>query len=60
MLAGSRLETCMPCLVAPETADPAIVDYPDAYWGANVARLQRVKRSYDPHELFTFPQAVRP
>jgi hypothetical protein len=23
-------------------------------------RLQRVKRAYDPSELFTFPQAVRP
>jgi FAD/FMN-containing dehydrogenase len=41
-------------------ADPELVDYPQAYWGANYPRLQRVKATYDPHELFTSPQAVRP
>jgi len=40
-------------------ADPAIIDYGAAYWGANYSRLQAVKRDYDPSELFTFPQAVR-
>jgi FAD/FMN-containing dehydrogenase len=40
-------------------ADRTIVDYPAAYCGANYPRLQAVKRQYDPHELFTFPQAVR-
>ncbi len=41
-------------------ADPDLTDYPAAYWAANYPRLQRVKAKYDPHELFTHPQAVRP
>ncbi|MDQ6849489.1 MAG: FAD-binding protein [Actinomycetota bacterium] len=40
-------------------ADPQIRDYGTAYWGANYPRLQAVKKHYDPHNLFTFPQAVR-
>ena len=41
-------------------ADPAIGDAGRAYWGDHLPRLREVKRTYDPHELFTFPQAVRP
>ena len=41
-------------------ADASITDYGSAYWGANYPRLQQVKQQYDPHELFTFAQAVRP
>jgi len=40
--------------------DAAITDYPAAYWGSGYVRLQQVKRQYDPHALFTFPQSVRP
>lgn len=41
-------------------ADLELAGYPAAYWGANYPRLQRVKSRYDPAELFTHPQAVRP
>ena len=41
-------------------ADASIVDYGPAYWGPNYPRLQQVKKQYDPHQLFTFAQAVRP
>ncbi len=39
-------------------ADPTLADYATAYWGSNLARLQQVKRAYDPHDVFSFPQAV--
>lgn len=39
-------------------ADAAIVDYANAYWGDNLARLRKAKATYDPHNVFTFPQAV--
>jgi FAD/FMN-containing dehydrogenase len=41
-------------------ADPSITDFGKAYWGANYSRLQQVKKEYDPGQLFTFAQAVKP
>jgi FAD/FMN-containing dehydrogenase len=39
-------------------ADPSLADYGTAYWRQNYARLRATKRDVDPHDLFTFPQAV--
>ena len=35
--------------------DAELADWPQAYYGANYPRLQRVKAQYDPDALFTFP-----
>jgi FAD/FMN-containing dehydrogenase len=40
-------------------ADPNISDYASAYWGTNYARLQSVKKQYDPSNLFSFAQSVK-
>jgi hypothetical protein len=40
-------------------ADPDLQDWPQAYYGANYPRLQRVRATYDPDGLFAFPQAIR-
>jgi len=40
-------------------ADASLVDWPDAYWGANYPRLQSIKRVYDPNGLFSAEQSVR-
>lgn len=37
-------------------ADTAVADYRTAYFGANAGRLRTVKRTYDPHDLFSQPQ----
>ena len=41
-------------------ADAQLGGWEQAYFGANYARLQKVKQHYDPEQLFTFPQAVIP
>jgi len=38
--------------------DPDLTGWRQAYYGANYARLTQVKAAYDPHRLFSFPQAV--
>lgn len=38
--------------------DPHLYDWQQAYYGANLAELRRVKTKYDPGNLFAFDQSV--
>jgi len=38
--------------------DPSLTNWRQAYYGANYTRLTQVKAAYDPHRVFSFPQAV--
>jgi hypothetical protein len=40
--------------------DPSMLNFEQAYYGANYARLQMLKSKYDRKPLFTFPQAIKP
>jgi FAD/FMN-containing dehydrogenase len=42
----------------PNYADAALEDWPEAYYGANLPRLQLIKRKYDPGKVFRFDQGL--
>ncbi|GAB2580731.1 FAD-binding oxidoreductase [Kribbella endophytica] len=44
--------------VYPNFPDPALEDWASAYHGSNFARLQAIKRAYDPQRFFDFPQGI--
>ena len=38
--------------------DPALADWPSAYYGQNLPRLVQAKQAWDPDNAFTFAQAI--
>ena len=38
--------------------DPEMPDWPNAYYGGNLAKLRRIARTYDPDRVLAFPQGL--
>ncbi|KAL2756526.1 hypothetical protein ACRALDRAFT_1062279 [Sodiomyces alcalophilus JCM 7366] len=40
--------------------DPTLENAQESYWGANLPRLEQIKRAWDPNNVFANPQSVQP
>jgi len=40
--------------------DPTLKNWQHDYYGSNLARLQSIKAMVDPHQVFRFPESIRP
>jgi len=40
--------------------DPSLKDWPQAYYGSNLPRLEHVKAAVDPTRVFRYPQSIPP
>lgn len=40
--------------------DPTLAGYQTAYYGSNLTQLRKIKKKYDPTNLFKFPQGITP
>ncbi|HVA33198.1 MAG TPA: BBE domain-containing protein, partial [Candidatus Baltobacteraceae bacterium] len=38
--------------------DPSLSDWKQAYYGSNLARLETIKKRFDPSHVFEFPEAI--
>ena len=38
--------------------DPNLPNWQQAYYGANLPRLQQIKAAYDPRNIFHFPKSI--
>lgn len=49
-----------PYAAYPGYVDPRMSNGPEAYWGSNLPRLQRIKKEVDPNDVFHNPQSPSP
>jgi FAD/FMN-containing dehydrogenase len=58
MASWAAVRPCGSGRVYPNFPDPDLDDWGHAYYGANYARLVKIKAKYDPHGVFRFPQSL--
>jgi hypothetical protein len=56
--AWSRMRPYVSGMAYQNYIDPAQPHWQQAYYGANYARLESIRKTVDPHHLFNFPQAI--